>query len=98
MQWLNKMPPFTKSFYFIAGSVFLIWMLFFDSNDFLNQYRLSRKLTNLEKQKTYYLEKIDQVKKDREELFSNQELLEKFAREKYLMKKENEDLYIIVEE
>jgi len=92
------MPPFTKSFYFIAGSVFLIWMLFFDSNDFLNQYRLSRKLTNLEKQKTYYLEKIDQVKKDREELFSNQELLEKFAREKYLMKKENEDLYIIVEE
>jgi cell division protein DivIC len=98
MHWLNKMPPFTKNFYFIAGSVFLIWMLFFDSNDFFNQYRLSRKLTNLEKQKTYYLEKIDQVKKDREELFSNQELLEKFAREKYLMKKENEDLYIIVEE
>ncbi len=98
MHWLNKMPPFTKNFYFIAGGVFLIWMLFFDSNDFFNQYRLSRKLTNLEKQKTYYLEKIDQVKKDREELFSNQELLEKFAREKYLMKKENEDLYIIVEE
>jgi cell division protein FtsB len=98
MRWFKQMPAFSKNFYFIAGCLFLVWMLFFDSNDLITQYKLSRKLTNLEKQKEYYQEKIEEVKKDREELFSNQELLEKFAREKYLMKKENEDLYIIVEE
>lgn len=98
MRWIKKVPAFSKNFYFIAAGIFLVWMLFFDSNDLITQFKLSRKLTNLEKQKNYYQEKIEQVKKDREELFSNQELLEKFAREKYLMKKNNEDLYIIVEE
>ena len=73
-------------------------MLAFDSNDLINQIKLNRKLSTLKSQKEYYLEKIEEVKQDREELLSNTELLEKFAREKYLMKKDTEDLYIIVEE
>lgn len=52
----------------------------------------------MEEQKSYYLEKIEEVKKDREELMSDDRLLEKFAREKYFMKKETEDVFIIVEE
>ncbi len=71
-------------------------MIFFDSNDFITQYQLSKKLSDLENDKEYYLQKIDSVKQDREELLSNAELLEKYAREKYLMKKPGEDLFIIM--
>lgn len=73
-------------------------MLFIDSNDLYSQYKKHRKLRELEQQKTYYTQKIKEVKKDRKELLSNDGLLEKFAREKYLMKRESEDLYIIVQE
>jgi len=73
-------------------------MLFFDANDFISQYRLKSKLKNLKDQKHYYIKKIEEVKKDREELLNNPELLEKFAREKYLMKKKGEDVFVIVEE
>jgi cell division protein DivIC len=95
---LNKLPRFTKNFYFLFGAFFLLWMIFIDSNDFYTQYKLRKKLSDLENEKDYYLEKIKEVEKDREELLSNQYLLEKFAREKYLMKKNSEDLFIIVEE
>ncbi len=95
---LKKLPPFTKNFFFIAGMLFLFWMLFLDSNDFYTQYKLNGKLKSLEKEKAYYLQKIEEVKKEREQLLTNEEMLEKFAREKYLMKKETEDLYVIVEE
>ena len=92
---IKKIPPFVKNFYFIVGVVFVFWMLFIDSNDFYSQYKKQRKLRELEQQKAYYALKIREVEKDREELLSNNELLEKFAREKYLMKKESEDLYIL---
>lgn len=93
-----KLPRFTRNFYFIFGFLFLIWMLFIDANDFYTQYQLRNKLKTLEAERAYYIEKIEEVKQEREELLSNDELLEKFAREKYLMKKESEDLFIIVEE
>jgi cell division protein FtsB len=95
---IKKMPPIIKNFYFIVGVVFVIWMLFIDSNDLYSQYKRHKKLGELEHQKAYYTQKIKEVEKDREELLSNEELLEKFAREKYLMKKESEDLYILVVE
>ncbi len=93
-----KLLGFTKNFYFIFSAFFLIWMLFVDANDIFTQYRLNQQRKNLEGEKAYYLEKIEEVRKDREELLSNNELLEKFAREKYLMKKPSEDLFIVVEE
>lgn len=93
----SKIPSFTKNFYFLSTFIFLVWMFFFDSNDLVTQYQLNRKLNDLENEKAYFEEKILEVKKDREELLSNRELLEKFARENYFMKKQSEDLYIIVE-
>jgi cell division protein DivIC len=72
-------------------------MLFFDANDFLKQFQMSRKLSDLEGEKEFYLEKIVEVQKDRAELLSNPGLLEKFAREKYYMKRPGEDIFIIVE-
>jgi cell division protein DivIC len=93
---LQRIPKFVRSFYFITGMLFLVWMLFFDSNDFITQYRMSRELRDKEEMKEYYLEKMAEVQQDREELMGNPELLEKFAREKYLMKRPGEDVFIIV--
>ena len=73
-------------------------MMFFDTNDFINQFRMSSKLEELHNEKEYYEAKIIEVKEEKQELFSNARQLEKFAREKYLMKKKNEDVYILEKE
>ena len=95
---MDKYLKLTKNFYFVFTVFFVIWMVFVDSNDIFTQYKLSSKLKDLEKQREFYLEKKKKIQEDREELMSNYELLEKFARERYLMKKKSEDLYVIVEE
>ena len=64
----------------------------------LLQYKLKSKLRGLENEKEYYLQKIEEVKNERQQLLTNEEMLEKFAREKYMMKKETEDLYVIIQE
>ena len=86
-----------SNFYIIIGVVFLVWLTFFDSNDIYTQLKQTAKLKGLEDEKEFYIEKIAEVKTDREELLSDDELLEKFARENYLMKKPAEDIYVIVE-
>ncbi len=94
---LKKLPKAFRNFYIVSGLIFLIWMLFLDSNDFLSRYKLTAKLRSLEGEKEYYAEKIKGVVSDRAELMGTRELLEKFAREKYLMKKQTEDIFIVVE-
>jgi cell division protein FtsB len=59
---------------------------------------MTSQLNKLENEKEYFEEKIEEVKKDQKELRTDKELLEKFAREKYYMKKKSEDVYILVEE
>ena len=95
---LKRIPPVFRNFYVVTGISFLVWMTFLDSNDLISRFRMNSKLGSLEDEKEYYLEKIKEVEKDRTELMTNKELLEKFAREKYLMKKESEDVFVIVEE
>lgn len=93
---MRKYFKYTKNFYFLSTVFFLFWMIFIDSNNVVNQFRLSSKLNQLEDQKEFYIERKEKIQAEREELMSNPELLEKFAREKYLMKKKAEDLYVIV--
>ncbi|MEQ6121968.1 septum formation initiator family protein [Reichenbachiella sp. MALMAid0571] len=95
---LDKLPKFTRNLYFLGGVIFIVWMLFFDANDFYSQYQLKSKLNDLEHQRDHYLEEIEKVKKDREALLNDKLQLERFAREKYYMKKEGEEVFIIVEE
>ena len=95
---IDKLPKISKNFYFVAGMLFLFWMLFLDSNDLYTQYKLKSQLNLLESEKEFYHQKIEEVELEREQLLTDIEALEKFAREKYLMKKESEDLYVIVEE
>jgi len=94
---LDRLPKFAKSFYFISGMLFLFWMLFLDSNDLYTQFQLNSQLKSLDQEKEFYLEKIEEVQTEREQLLTDIDALEKFAREKYLMKKETEDLFVIAE-
>lgn len=94
---LNKLSRPFRNFYFVAVVIFLLWMLLLDSNNLIARFQLSSKLNSLENEKEYYQEKIMEVEEDRNELFGDRESLEKFAREKYLMKRESEDIYIVVE-
>ena len=94
---MKKFLKYSGNFYVIAILFFLFWMLFIDSNNLVNHFRLSQKLYQLEDQKEFYLEKKEKITAEREELMSNPQLLEKFARERYLMKKPTEDLYVVVE-
>ena len=85
-----------RSFYFLTGVGFLVWMLVFDANDLGKQADIYRKWQDLRGEKQYYLDNIEVVKKERAELMSSPALLEKFAREKYLMKRPGEDVFVLV--
>lgn len=85
-----------RSFYFLTGVGFLVWMLMFDANDLGKQFDIYRKYQELCNEKQYYLDNIEVVKRERAELMSSPALLEKFAREKYLMKRPGEDVFVLV--
>ena len=85
-----------RSPFVLIGLLFVSWMLFFDSNSYLNHKRLSNTIDQLEKDQRHYKEEIRKDSIALNEL-SNPEGLEKYAREKYHMKKENEELFLIVE-
>lgn len=94
---VKRIPKLFRNFYFLTAFLFVVWMIALDSNNVFTRYELSSKLDRLEDEQDYYKEKILEVTKDHDELFGDQELLEKFAREKYLMKKESEDIFIVEE-
>ena len=97
MKPFTRVPKPLQNFYVLFVAFFLIWMLFIDSNDLISQYRLRSKLNRLKSQKEFYKAKKQEVIQSREGLTTNKELLEKFAREHYLMKKPTEDIYVVVE-
>ena len=93
----KKLPKIFRNFYVVALAIFFLWMLVLDSNNLIARFQLGAKLSSLEDEKEYYEAKIKEVQKDHDELFGDRESIEKFAREKYLMKKESEDIFIIEE-
>ena len=72
-------------------------MLFFDKNDYITQYYRTSELEKLQKSRQYYTDQISSEKEQLEQLKSNPATLEKYAREKYFMKRDNEDLFVIPE-
>lgn len=94
----NYIPSYLKNFYLIISVVFVVWMLFFDTNNIFIQISETQKYKELETEKAYYQEKITRVKEDMESLQNNKQLLEKFAREKYYFRKKDEDVYVVIEE
>ncbi len=92
----NRIPSFLKNKYLITVVIFLVWLTFFDRNNFISQIRYGRILNNQRKQVEFYKSEIARDSTALHELMSDTASLEKFAREKYLMKKDNEDIYLIV--
>ncbi len=84
--------------YFITILIFGVWMLFFDNNNFISQTRLNRSLHELEMEKEYYISEIEKDKQATMLLITDTLTLEKFGREQYLMKRDHEDIYLIVDE
>lgn len=92
---LDKVPGPLKNKYFLVLAAFFAWMIFFDRHDLLTEWRLQTTVNKLEADKLYYIEQIKLAKQKRMEQEVNEE---KFARERYFMKKQGEDVFIIVEE
>ena len=79
---IKRLPPILRNFYWVTGLSFLVWMIFLDSNDLIDRFRLTAKMHALENEKTYYQEKIKEVEKDREELMGTPELHENYHKQK----------------
>lgn len=92
---LQKIPPILRNKYVLVLIAALVWFMFFDQNNMIQQYRHSRKLREFRQEKEYYLQEIARDSVDLEKLRNNPAELERYAREKYLMKREGEDIFII---
>ncbi|MCB9359792.1 MAG: septum formation initiator family protein [Flavobacteriales bacterium] len=90
----SKIPNWLKNKYAITIVIFIVWLSFFDQNNFLVQYDFKKELRTLEQDKAFYLEEIKKTRTELNELTTNPVTLEKFAREKYLMKKDNEEIFV----
>lgn len=95
---MKRLLELFRNKYFLAIVAFVVWMLFFDKNDMVSQYEYSTQVNKLQEEKDFYSKEIAGVRKDLKELDSNLNTAEKFAREKYFMKKDNEDVFVIVKE
>lgn len=76
-------------------AAFVVWMLFFDRNDMFTQMQRRSELNELKQSKAYFEKQIAENRKFSKDLQFNASAIEKYAREKYLMKRDNEDLFII---
>ncbi|MDI3528138.1 MAG: hypothetical protein PWR03_2322 [Tenuifilum sp.] len=94
--WKWILPKLRNKF-FLTGLIFLLWMLLFDSSNWVEMYSTRQRIRKLEEEKVYYLNKIEEDRKKIHELQTNLENLEKFAREQYLMKRPDEDIFIVDE-
>lgn len=97
MRILEKLPPILKNKYLLTVTGFLVWMLFFDDRDFITNYRHHRELQLLEQSRDFYTQQILDTRKELDQLKNQPVTLEKYAREKYRMKKDNEDLFVVPE-
>ena len=96
MKKLFKNPWFklATNLYALIGIFFIVWMVFLDSNSLLVYFNLENKLTELKRQKSTLEENIDLDRQTLLQLSDSTEM-ERYARERYLMKKSNEDVYLI---
>lgn len=84
--------------YTISFAAFVVWIMFFDDNNWRQHQKNLHELALLQEQVQFYKHKIEADKRKLYELQTNDENLEKFAREQFFMKKAGEDIYVIVEE
>ncbi len=92
-----RIKPYFRNKYILTISLVLFWLTFLDRNNFIERFRMIREVYQLENDCEYYKERIVNDSARLVELHSSPEMLEKYAREQYLMKRDNEDIFVIVE-
>ena len=97
-EFFLKIWPVLKNKYVITILVFGIWMLFFDQNNMVDRMRMSAEIRQLEADREYYIDQIEKDSTRLHELTTDKDNLEKYAREQFLMKKKNEDVFVVIEE
>jgi cell division protein FtsB len=95
MKFLNHIPSWLKNKYLISGLAFLIWIFFFDPKDIPSSINRIETNSKLQKNEQHLTKLIAETNKDLDLLKTNPQTIEKYARENYMMKKDNEDLFII---
>jgi hypothetical protein len=95
-KFYDKIPAIFKNKYFLTGVAFLLLMLFLDRNNLISQYKMCKELNGLRKELQFYRDqaRMDSIELSR--LLGDSLELEKLGREKYMMKRDSEDIYIIV--
>ena len=96
LRFIEKMPSFLRNRYLLTIIIFFVWLLLLDSNNLISRVRELKNLRKLKSEKEYYVQRIEEDKRKLHELKTDNQNLEKFAREQYRMKKPDEDLYIIL--
>lgn len=93
---LSHIPAYLKNKYLLAVLLFAVWMVFFDDRDIITtHFRYKKELRNLEESKEYYQQQIANTRAELQLLEKDPATLERYARERYRMKRANEDVYII---
>ncbi len=95
MSFLSRIPSFLRNKFFLAATGFIVWMLFFDRNDMFTQRERKKELAEMKASKAYFARQIAENREISNALQFNASAIEKFARETYLMKKDNEDLFLV---
>ena len=95
---MERLLAAIRNKYIISTVAFVVWMLFFDRHDVATQYSYYSQLKALKTEKVFYTTEIEHVTKTIENLNTNPKELQRLARERYKMKKENEDVFVIIEE
>ena len=98
MEKVKNIFQFFSDKYIITLTVFAVLMLFIDHNDIFNQIDRRKQLNELLASKHYYEQQIAETKKNLNDLQNNSAALEKYAREKFLLKKDNEDVFVVTDE
>ena len=93
----TDIPPFLKNKYFIAIIAFSTWMVFFDRDDLVTQFQRFSKLRELNQSSQVLQQQMNDARKELESRRLNPKAYEKLAREKYYMKRENEDVFVFEE-
>lgn len=95
-RFIQKIPAAFRNKYILTILIFFIWLLLLDSNNLIARYKEIRELHKLRNDREYYINKIEVDKRKLRELKTDDDNLEKYAREQYRMKKPDEDVYIIL--
>jgi len=97
-RFISKIWPWLRNKYVLTISLFAIWILFFDQNNMVDRMKMSSEIRQLEKDREFYQEQIKTDSARLNELTTNKENLEKYAREQFLMKKPDEDVFVVINE